>query len=143
MTAEEIERILLTVAENQARHSTEISEINGAIALLLKSQNRYEERQAALSEILHDLADKQIKTEERFADLAAAQVRFDARLEKLEDSYQLLEQFVREFRAESNGNFAENAKLFAESDRKLAELAEAQMRTDEQIRALLGRNGSK
>src|SRR5262249_55417612 len=68
-----------------ARHSADIVEIDSGIASLLNSQNRYEERQAALSDILHDIADKQLKNEERFAEtdkrfaeLAAAQVRSEA-----------------------------------------------------------------
>jgi methyltransferase-like protein len=81
MTTEEIERILQTVAENQAKHDEEF-------AMLLKSQNRYDERLATISDIMHDLADKQLKNEEsrletnrRFAELAAAQVRYEARQE--------------------------------------------------------------
>ncbi|HKQ78201.1 MAG TPA: hypothetical protein VJ810_31165 [Blastocatellia bacterium] len=86
MTSEEIERILQAVAQNQARADEEF-------AMLLKSQNRYEERLAAISEIMRDLADKQLKNEERFAEtdkrfaeLAAAQMRYEGRQEKLEGS---------------------------------------------------------
>ncbi len=163
MTVEEIERILQTVAENQARADSEF-------AMLLKSQNRYEDRLATISDIMRDLADKQLKNEERFAEtdkrfaqLADAQARHEARMERLDASYQLLEQFVRDFRNEANGRMAETDKLFAETDKKLAALASAQARTDgqmkrtdeaikaltraqaktdEQIRMLLGRNGS-
>src|SRR5262245_5567632 len=141
MTLEEIERILQTVAENQARHSADIGEIDKAIALLLSSQSRYEERQARLSDIFHDLTDKQLKNEalfaeneKRFAGLAGAQVRFEARQDKLEASFQMLEEFVRDFRNETNGRFAEADRLFAETDKKLITLAEAQAKTDEQMK---------
>ncbi|HKQ75848.1 MAG TPA: hypothetical protein VJ810_19280 [Blastocatellia bacterium] len=149
MTSEEIERILHTVAQNQARADEEF-------AMLLKSQNRYEERLASIGDIMRDLADKHLKNEERFAELAAARVGYEARLDQMEASYQLLEQFVRDFRSEANGRFAEADKLFAETDKKLTALASAQAktdeqinglitaqaRTDEQIRLLLDRNGS-
>jgi len=54
MTVEEIERILQTVAQNQARADEEFS-------MLLRSQNRYEERLATISDIMRDLADKHLK----------------------------------------------------------------------------------
>ena len=183
MTAEEIERILQTVAENladltgaaartdgrldqvaesqarhsahmaemekaqarhtanmakleeaHARHSADISEIDKGIASLLNSQNRYEERLATISDIMHDLADKQLKNEElftgtdkRFAQLADAQMRYEGRLDQMEASYQLLEQFVRDFRNETNDRFVE-------TDKRLAALAEAQAKTDEQMK---------
>jgi chromosome segregation ATPase len=172
MTAEEIERILLTVAENQAaltstaaraderlgwvaerldhvgerldqvvalqaRHSADIAEIDKTVALILGSQSRLDDQLSVISGVMRDLADKQLKNEERFAEnekrfaeLAEILVRFDARQE-------LLERFVRDIRAETNG-------YFAETDRRLTALAEAQARagermnhTDEQIRALI------
>jgi hypothetical protein len=89
-----------------------------------------------------DLADKQIKNEELFAEnekrflmLAEAQRRADSRMERLEGSYELLESFVRDFRAETRD-------YFTETDKRLAALVEAQARTDEQIRHILSRNGS-
>jgi hypothetical protein len=129
MTAEEIERTLLAVAENQVRHDEEF-------AMLMRSHNRFDERLERVSNIMHDLADKQLKNEERFAQLADIVVRSDARLAQLEASHQLLEQFVRDFRADTNGHFAE-------TDQKLAQLAESQLKTDEALRALIGRNGGE
>ncbi|MCI0390335.1 MAG: hypothetical protein MOB07_16415 [Acidobacteria bacterium] len=144
MTSEEIERILQTVAENQAkhdemhsRHSADIAEIDAGFAMLLKSQNRYEERLATISDIMHDLADKHLKNEERFADLAAAQLKYEVRQDTLEATLQMFEQFVRDFREETNGRFGENDRLFAETDKKLNALASAQAKTDEQINALI------
>jgi len=149
MTGEEIERILQTVAQNQARADEEF-------AMLLRSQTRYDERLATISDIMHDLADKQIKNEERFAEtdkrfaeLAAAQVRYEARQEQLEASYQMFEEFVRDFRNETHEHFAETDKRLAElavaqtkTDKQIKGLAMAQARTDEQIRQILDRNGS-
>jgi chromosome segregation ATPase len=141
MTSEEIERILQTVAQNQARADQEF-------AMLLKSQNRYEERLATISDIMHDLADKQLKNEElfaetdkRFAQLADAQMRYEGRLDQMEASYQLFEEFVRDFRNETNDRFGETDKRLAalagaqaKTDESLAALAEAQAKTDEQMK---------
>jgi chromosome segregation ATPase len=182
MTIEEITRTLQTVAENQAkhdemhsRHSADIAEIDKMLSLSLQSQNRYDERLATISDIMHDLADKHLKNEERFAELAEARRVNEARLDKMEASYQLLEEFVRDFKNETEarqdkldsafhslGEFVMNFRretngYFAETDKKLAALAEsqartdeqikmlitAQARTDEQLRSLMDRNGSK
>src|SRR5262249_15334085 len=127
MTLEEITATLQTVAENQAkhdemhsRHVADIAEIDRMLSASLQSQNRYDERLATISDIMHDLADKQLKNEERFAEtdkrfaeLAAAQMRYEARQEHLEASYQLFEDFVRGFRSETNGRFAETDKRLA------------------------------
>jgi hypothetical protein len=157
MTVEDIERILQTVAENQAnltshaartderldriaerldqvaelqaRHSADIAEIDQGIAMLLKSQNRYEERQNRLDEILHDLADKQLKNEERFADLAAAELRYEARQDRLEAVFEMFVEFARSTRAETNGHFAD-------VDRRIAALVDAQTRTDASLAEL-------
>jgi len=195
MTIEEITQTLQTVAGNQAmhsanvakveelqaRHSADIAEMDRMLNLSLQSQNRYDERLAVVSDIMHTLADRQIKNEElfaenekRFARLADAQMRYEGRLDKLEASYELLEEFVRDFRneaearqdkleefvsdfrRETNGYFAETDKklsalaeaqlksdaLFAETDKRLSALAESQARTDKQIRLLIERNGA-
>src|SRR5262249_52432753 len=177
MTVEEIERILQTVAENlakltghaaqtderlaqvatwQSRHSADIAEIDAGIAMLLQSQNRYDEQLSAIREIMHDLADKHLKNEERFAELAEARRVNEMRLDKMEASYELLEQFVRDFREETHARLQETDNHFVETDKRRADLAVAQAkpdeqikglamaqaRTDEQIRSLLDRNGS-
>jgi chromosome segregation ATPase len=156
MSIEEITHTLQTVAENQARHSEHIAELNKALSLLVQSQNRYDAMLSRHDDILHDLAEKRLKNEElfaetdkRFAQLAAAQLRYEARREQLEAAFQLLEQFVRDFRNESNDHKASTDRLFAEADKKLIALAEAQTKTDEQMRRtdelfrlLLERNGS-
>jgi succinate dehydrogenase flavin-adding protein (antitoxin of CptAB toxin-antitoxin module) len=156
MTIEEITRTLQTVAENQARRSADIAEIEKILSLLVQSQNRYDAMTSRHDDILHDLADKHLKNEERsaetdkrFAQLAAAQLRYEARREQLEASFQLLEQFVRDFRNEINEHTASTYSLFAETDKKLVALAEAQTKTDEQmkrtdelLRLSLERNGS-
>ncbi len=158
MTVEEIERILQTVAENQARHdemharhAADITEIDQGIESLLRSQNRYEQRLAMISDIMHDLADKHLKNEERFAELVEARRVNELRLDKLEASYELFEEFVRDFKRDTEarqyklenafqslGEFVVNFRretngYFAETDKKLAALVEAQIRTDERF----------
>jgi len=156
MTIEEITRTLQTVAENQARHSADIAEIDKMVSLLVQTQIRYDAMLSRHDDILRDLAEKQLKNEERFAEtdkrfaqLAAAQLRYEARREQLEASFQLLERFVRDFRSEANEHRASNDRLFGEADKKLIALVEAQGKTDEQIkltyelfRSLLESNGS-
>jgi len=158
MTIEEITQTLQTVAENQAkhdemhsRHAADIAEIDRMLAASLQSQNRYDEQLSAIREIMHDLADKHLKNEERFAELVEARRVNEMRLDKMDASYELLEQFVRDFREETHARqqeadnrFAETDKRmaefigetngrFAETDKKLAELAVAQAKTDEQM----------
>ncbi|MCI0387373.1 MAG: hypothetical protein MOB07_01200 [Acidobacteria bacterium] len=155
MTIEEITQTLQTVAENQAkhaemhsRHSADIAEIDRMLEMSLRSQNRHDERLAVVSEIMHTLADKQIKNEElfaenekRFAELAEAQRRAEFRMEKLEGYYKLLESFVRDFRNETRDHFAETDKRLAEfineTNRRAALADKRQARTDEQIKALI------
>jgi len=134
MTIEEITQTLQTVASNQAkhgemhsRHRSDIAELDRMLELSLQSQNRYDERLAQVSEIMRTLADKQLKNEELFAELAAARERHEVRMGQLEAIYELLEQFVRDFRNETHDHFAE-------TDKKLSALAEAQARTDEQMK---------
>ncbi len=166
MTVEEITQTLQTVAENQAKHAelhsrhiADIAEIDRMIAASLESQNRYDEQLARLFEVVGDLADSQLKNEERFAKLAEAQRR-------LEGNCELLEAFVRESRNETRDYFAETDKKlatlavvhaetaellaefvketngrFVETDGQIKALIAAQARTDEQIRHLLERNG--
>src|SRR5262249_24214437 len=67
------------------------------------------------------------ETDKRFAQLADAQRSYEERQGRLEASFQLLEGFVRDFRNETNDRFAE-------TDRRLALLAEAQAKTDEQMK---------
>jgi hypothetical protein len=138
MTTEEIERILQTVAENQAKHDEEF-------AMLLKSQNRYDERLATISDIMHDLADKQLKNEEsrletnrRFAELAAAQVRYEARQEQLEASYQLFEEFVREFRNETNQRLDGQDKANVHIESWFDTLIDAQIQLTHRVDTLTG-----
>src|SRR5262249_29713271 len=158
MTIEEITQTLQTVAENQAkhdemhsRHAADIAEIDRMLAASLQSQNRYDEQLSAIREIMHDLADKHLKNEERFAELVEARRVNEMRLDKTDASHALFELFVRDVREEmhareqdADNRFAENDKRmaefigetngrFAESDNKLAELAVAQAKTDEQM----------
>lgn len=102
MNIEEIERILLTVAENQAetaanmtRITADIGQIDGQIATVLNSQNRYEAMLARQGEILHSLADRQLKTDEHFADLATAQTGQESRLVRLETAFQQVAQSLQ------------------------------------------------
>src|SRR5262245_63038678 len=109
MTIEEITQTLQTVAENQAkhdemhsRHAADIAEIDRMLAASLQSQDRYDEQLSAIREIMHDLADKHLKNEERFAELAEARERHEIRMAQLEASYELFEGFVRDFKNETN-----------------------------------------
>jgi succinate dehydrogenase flavin-adding protein (antitoxin of CptAB toxin-antitoxin module) len=157
MTIEEITHTLRAVSENQARHSADIAEIDKMLVTLVQSQNRYEAMLSRCDDVLRELADRQLKNEERFAEtdkrfaqLAAAQLRYETRREQLEASFQLIEQFIRDSRNEANEHRVSTDRLFAETDKKLMALAEAQTRTDEQMkrtdelfRLSLERNGSK
>jgi len=166
MTIEEITQTLQTVAENQAthsanvakveelqaRHSADIAEMDRMLSLSLQSQNRYDERLAVVSDIMHTLADRQLKNDElfaenekRFAQLADAQMSYEGRLDKLEASHELLEEFIRDFRNEAEARqdkleeFASDFRretngYFTETDKKLSALAEAQAKTDEQMK---------
>jgi chromosome segregation ATPase len=170
MIIEEITQTLQRVADNQARHdemharhSADIAEIDKMIAASLESQNRYDKQLARLFEVVGDLADRQIKNEEIFAELARARERHEVRMGQLEASYELFESFVRDFREETRDHFAETDKRLAElaisqaktdeqmmrtdermnrTDEQIKALIAAQTRTDEQIRLLLERNGS-
>ena len=196
MALEEIERILQTVAENQARHSeflinhekaithltaevtrttgdinlltaevtrvtgdinlltTEVTRVTGEITLLtaevtritgdinqidrsidmlIQSQNRYEEKQNLLNEIMHDLADKHLKTEEiraeharLFAENADAHLRFERRFDQFQDYFQTFTKFVIDYSTQTNGRLNK-------IDENLDRLTEAQTKTDEQI----------
>jgi chromosome segregation ATPase len=173
MTIEEIDRVLQTSAQNQAQaderlnrvaerldqvvalqtqHSADIAEIDKMLATLVRSQNRYDVILSRHDDILHDLADKQLKNEERFADLADAQPRYEERHGRLEAMFEMLATFVREARAETNGRFDQMATFVRETqaetngrfDRmathldqltlRVESLAVAQDRTDQQMR---------
>src|SRR5262244_308663 len=82
-----------------------------------------------------------------------AQRRADARMEKLEGSYELLESFVKDTRSETRDHFAETDRRLAEivreangrgaeTDKRLAALAVAQVKTDEQVKALVAAQAS-
>jgi chromosome segregation ATPase len=136
MTTEEITRILQTVAQNQARADEEF-------AMLLKSHNRYEERLATISDIMHDLADKQIKNEERFAEtdkrfaqLADAQMRHEARMAQLEANYELFEGFVRDFRNETNQRLDGHDEANVQTESRLDALIDTQIQLTHRVDAL-------
>lgn len=154
MTIEEIERILRNVAENQAkhdemhsRHSADIAEIDRGIAALLNSQNRYEERMTRLDEVLHDLADRQLKNEDRFAELANSQVKNEERFAELAATQQQLAAAQIGYESRQQ-RLEEGFRQVAESHRMLVELAqiqeeridghdEAQVHTDARLDALI------
>jgi hypothetical protein len=174
MTTEEITQTLQTIAANQAkhdemhaRHLADIAEIDRMIVATVESQNRHDKQLGHLFEVVSDLSDKQLKNEElfaenekRFAELAGARERHEVRMGQLEASYELFESFVRDFREETHEHFAETDKRLAEfvneakgrftnlaeaqakTDEQLKALILAQTRTDEMVRALIKRNGS-
>jgi DNA repair exonuclease SbcCD ATPase subunit len=129
MTIEEITQTLQRVAENQARHdemharhSADVAEIDKMIAANAESLNRHDRQLDRLFEIVGVLGERQVENDKRFAELAEANRRAGERVEKLEGSYELLESFVRDFREESRD-------YFAQTDRKLAALADLQAAT--------------
>jgi len=147
MTIEEIAQTLQTVAENQAkhderqaehlqnmrrieeahaRHIADIADIDKMIAANAESLNRHDRQFDRLFEIVSVLGDKQIENDKRFAELAEANRLAGERIERLEGSYELLESFVRDFRNESRD-------YFAQTDRKLATLADVQAATAELV----------
>jgi chromosome segregation ATPase len=156
MTTEEITQTLQAIAANQAkhdemhaRHSMDIAEIDRMIAATAESQNRYDKQLGRLFDVVSDLSDKQLKNEELFAELAAARERHEVRMGQLEASYELFESFVKDFREETHEHFAETDKRLADlagaqakTDEQIKALILAQTRTDEMVRALIERNGS-
>lgn len=145
MTIEEITQTLERVAENQARsdsaqarfeanmakleeaharHTADVAEIDKMIAANIEALNRHDRQLDRLFEIVGVLGDRQIENDKRFAELVEANRRAGERIEKLEGSYELLESFVRDFREETRD-------YFAETDRKLARLADVQAATAE------------
>src|SRR5215813_12616993 len=145
MTIEEITQALATVAENQAKHSADIAEIDRMLAASLQSQDRYDEQLAAVREIMHDLADKHLKNEERFAEtdnrfaqLADAQIRYEARQEMLEASYELFEGFVREFRNETNQRLDGQDEADVQTESRLDALIDAQIQLTHRVDTLTG-----
>lgn len=148
MTIEGINQTLQAIAANQAkhdemhaRHSADIAEVDKIIAALAESQNRYDRQLGRLFDVVRDLSDKQLKNEELFAELAAARERHEVRMGQLEASYELFESFVKDFREETHEHFAETDKRLAEfvgeAKGRFTNLAEAQAKTDEQIKALI------
>jgi len=148
MTAEEIERTLQNVAlsiqqltqvavrtdarldaSDSARH-----EVDERIEALINAQVRYEARQEKLEEAFRLVASSHAQLvemirlhENRLDGHDHAQARTDGRLDVLID-----DQISARSQAEERGRLL---------DEKLARLAEAQARTDEQIRMLAAGNG--
>src|SRR5262245_54563603 len=79
MTIQEIERTFQTMAVHQARQEKTLADVG---------------------EILHTLADRQIKTDEILTELAAAQLRSEERQERLEATFQMLEELTKNTRNE-------------------------------------------
>ncbi len=107
MTVEAIERILQTVAENQAT-------LTGQAARTDERLDRIAERldQVAALRARHDeMHSRHLANMAKIERLADAQMRDEGRLDKLEASYELLEEFVRNFRNETEArqNKLENA----------------------------------
>lgn len=156
MIIEEIERILLTVAENQAetaanmtRITADIGQIDGQIATVLNSQNRYEAMLASHDEILHNLADRQLKTDDQIAEMAAAQIGSNGRLDRIEAMFEMLGDLLRNTRTETEARFAETDKRLTalttaqdRTDAQIRELIAAQARTEERINQLFDRSGN-
>lgn len=141
MTFEETTRTLQTVAENQARHdemharhSERIAEIEEGVKALIDAQVRYEARREELEEAFKlvarahaDMVEMIRRHEERLDGHDSDHTRTDGRLDALID-----DQISARSRAEERGRLL---------DEKLARLAEAQRRADEQIRLLAARDG--
>ncbi|MGH9751850.1 MAG: hypothetical protein ACREA2_03625 [Blastocatellia bacterium] len=150
MTSEEIERAFQQVALS--------------IQQLTQMAVRADERQDAAD--VERQADESWRrdADERLEALINAQVRYEARQEKLEESFRTVVELLRrheerldgqdEARERTDGRLDAliddqiSARIQAEErgrlmDEKLARLAEAQRRTDEQIRLLIERNGSE
>jgi len=136
MTSEEIERTLQTVAENQAKHSADIAEIDRMLAASLQSQDRYDEQLSAIREIMHDLADKHLKNEERFAELAEARERHEIRMAQLEASYELFEGFVRDFKNETNQRLDGQDEANVQTESRLDALIDAQIQLTHRVDTL-------
>jgi ABC-type transporter Mla subunit MlaD len=115
MTNEDIERNFKIIAENQVRHSEDIKQIDESIAVLNQTMN--------------DLAKIQKEHGERFdahlAKIDRFEIRFDQQLNFLNS---LLNHFIETGR-QTNGRLE---RIEANIER----LSEAQIKTDEQIRAL-------
>jgi chromosome segregation ATPase len=129
MTVEEITQTLERVADNQARHDeiherhkADIAEMDRMIAANIESLNRHDRQLDRLFELVGVLGERQLENETRFAELVESNKRAAERIEKLEGSYDLLESFVRSVREEARD-------YFAETDRKLARLADVQAET--------------
>src|SRR5262245_21628534 len=133
MQAKHLTNIMAKLEEAHARNTADIAEIDRMLAASLQSQNRYDEQLSASREIMYDLADKHLKNEMRFAELVEARRVNEMRLDKMEASYEPLEQFVRDFREETRTRQQETDNRFAETAKRLAELAVAQAETDRRV----------
>jgi chromosome segregation ATPase len=150
MTVEEIERTLQHVAaamgqltqaavhadERQDAADSARREADGRIAALINAQVRFEARQEKLEEAFRQVAASHVQLvellqrhEDRLDGHDDANERTDARLDALIDA-----QISARMQAEARGRLL---------DEKLAQLAEAQARTDEQIRLLIERSGGE
>lgn len=129
MTVEEIERILKSVAESQKSIAENQSQADKEIVTLLKSQNRYEAMLQRHDEIWHLLADKQFKNEELFAELATWQIGHQKKLDRLEAICEMLGDFTNNTRKDMD-------ELFAQTDNRLAALADFEVRTQASVKAL-------
>jgi hypothetical protein len=148
MTVEEIERTLQHVAvaiEQITKVAVRVDEKQDAadlarrktdshIEALVNAQVRYDARQEKLEEAFRQVAESHVRLvemlqlhENRLDDQGAAQERTDGRLDVLIDD-----------QISAREQAAERGRLL---DEKLARLAEAQARADEQIRLLLERGG--
>jgi chromosome segregation ATPase len=137
MTFEEMEKILQTVVGNQANHdqalahlttevtriTADIDQIDKGVALLLKSQNRYEENFNRLNGIVSDLADKYVKLEEIMIENAAAHQRYEKNFEQFREYFKTFTQFVIDFSQQSNGKLNK-------IDERLDRLTESQVKSN-------------
>ena len=147
MTAEQIERTLQQVALSIQQLSqvavrtdarldaadTARSEVDERIEALINTQVRYEARQEKLEEAFRQVGESHVQLvemlrihENRLDGHDQAQERTDSRMDALID-----DQISAREQAEQRGRIL---------DEKLARLAEAQARADEQIRRLMERN---
>jgi len=115
MTNEDIERNLKIVAENQAKHSEDIKQIDENIAVLNQTMN-------ALAKIQREHGER---FDAHIAKIDRFEIRFDQQLNFLNS---LLNHFI-ETAKRTNGRLD---RIEANIER----LSEAQIKTDEQIRAL-------
>jgi chromosome segregation ATPase len=112
------------------RITADIDQTDKGIASLLKSQNRYEENFNRLNGIVSDLVDKYVRLEEIMIENAVSHQRYEKNFEQFQDYFKTFTQFVIDFSQQTNGRLNK-------TDERLDRLAEAQIKTDEQIRAFV------